>query len=162
MTDLARKNLLSQIRHFKERVQRLRQQHAPEIIIVAEEERLRHAQLRLNGWVGPIPISERAHRAVVEYERAHPPVHGPKNPNDGFGPPKVPIEVCCLHCSRTYSSAGMVFEDRFGLGEALWYCQHTDCDGIGFKFDIVPADDPICLSASCGNTTTLLVGTPRP
>lgn len=62
-----------------------------------------------------------------------------------FAPPKIPVEVHCLHCGNTYMSSEMHFVPRIGeplhegdLGD--WVCAAPGCDACGFGFDILPTD----------------------
>lgn len=67
------------------------------------------------------------------------------NPNadDGFGPPDPPVEVRCMHCCAAYQSDQMVFEQRHGMPDKLWWCPTPNCRGAGFRFDIYPTSEPM-------------------
>src|SRR5262245_24454732 len=67
--------------------------------------------------------------------------------HDPFAPPEVPVDVQCVHCGSCYRSDEMV-----SVG-GLWHCKHyPECDGVGFRFDILEVRDGQTLAAcgSCG------------
>jgi len=62
---------------------------------------------------------------------------------DPFRPPEVPIEVHCLHCGRDYDSYLIEWReeaDANGRLHGFWRCPTPGCGGMGFGFDILPAD----------------------
>ncbi|HLW68943.1 MAG TPA: hypothetical protein VKS79_26765 [Gemmataceae bacterium] len=64
-------------------------------------------------------------------------------PDDTFAPPKVPVEVGCLHCQQTYESyliEWREYTDEKGNTFGFWCCPMPGCDGKGFGFDIFPTD----------------------
>ncbi len=62
--------------------------------------------------------------------------------SDPFRPPKIPTEVHCLHCDKTYESY-LIHWEEFETDEGVrgfWCCPTPGCDGKGFGFDIFPTD----------------------
>jgi hypothetical protein len=62
---------------------------------------------------------------------------------DPFKPPPVPVEVFCLHCQSEYESyliEWRVMTDADGKTHGFWCCPTPGCGGMGFGFDIHPAD----------------------
>lgn len=63
--------------------------------------------------------------------------------SDPFGPPKIPVEVGCLHCGKTYESYLIEWREKTsadGRRSGLWCCPTPGCGGIGFGCDIFPTD----------------------
>jgi len=56
---------------------------------------------------------------------------------DCFRPPNEPCEVWCVHCGQRYSSSQIVWR-RHPDGQGFWCCPMPGCDGVGFRFDILP------------------------
>ena len=61
--------------------------------------------------------------------------------DDPFCPPAEPCRVRCLHCGREYDSSQIVW--RSGENGSFWCCPTPGCGGMGFGFDIHPADSPV-------------------
>ncbi len=61
---------------------------------------------------------------------------------DCFRPPDVPILVHCMHCNCEYESYLIKWEEVALTDRILgfWHCPTPGCDGVGFGFDILPAD----------------------
>ena len=59
-----------------------------------------------------------------------------------FGPPPVPTEVECVHCSQRYSSSQIRWMPSNWLNPdyGFWCCPMANCDGKGFLLDIWPTD----------------------
>jgi len=61
-----------------------------------------------------------------------------------MGPPKVPVEVECIHCGNVYMSDQIRWQpDPGGPGGGWWVCPMDGCDGAGFCFDIYPTDPEV-------------------
>jgi hypothetical protein len=67
----------------------------------------------------------------------------PDRDADPFAPPKIPTEVCCLHCGAEYDSyliEWRVETKADGSQEGFWCCATPGCGGVGFGFDLLPTD----------------------
>jgi hypothetical protein len=67
----------------------------------------------------------------------------PNDPTDDcFAPPKVSVEVSCMHCGEVYDSWQILWrEDNSNPHfKGHWCCPTPGCDGVGFGFDILPTD----------------------
>ena len=61
-----------------------------------------------------------------------------------MGPPKVSVEVYCLHCQCVYMSDEIRWKpDPNGPGGGWWVCPVDGCDGAGFTIDIFPTDPEV-------------------
>lgn len=65
----------------------------------------------------------------------------PEAQEDCFRPPEVPCQVICIHCEQQYSSSEIFWAQTDHGG--FWCCPVPDCGGIGFGFDIHPADSDL-------------------
>jgi hypothetical protein len=64
--------------------------------------------------------------------------------DDPMGPPKIPVEVECIHCGNTYMSDQIRWQpDPQGPDGGWWVCPIEGCDGAGFCFDIYPTDPEV-------------------
>ena len=72
------------------------------------------------------------------------PHDAPPPDDDPMGPPKVSVEVYCLHCQCVYMSDEIRWKpDPDGPGGGWWVCPMDDCDGKGFTIDIFPTDPEV-------------------
>lgn len=67
----------------------------------------------------------------------------PDKQTDVFGPPSEPIEVHCLHCNHVYMS-DLIVPVEADDGSIHYACPVPNCSGMGFGFDIHPADPTWC------------------
>jgi hypothetical protein len=65
----------------------------------------------------------------------------PEALSDAHRPPGQPVDVHCIECGRTYSSELIVWRAADKDRPAGWYCPFEPCPGIGFEFDLLPADE---------------------
>ena len=57
------------------------------------------------------------------------------NDEDPMGPPKIVVEVHCIHCGERYLSS----EIKWDEASKMWVCPVEGCGGCGYLFDIYPA-----------------------
>jgi hypothetical protein len=59
-----------------------------------------------------------------------------------LSPPKVPVEVGCIHCGQAYSSSQIRWDpvNESNPDRGFWRCPMPNCEGTGFLFDIWPTD----------------------
>ena len=72
------------------------------------------------------------------------PYDTPPPEDDPMGPPKVSVEVGCIHCGIVYMSDEIRWKpDPDGPGGGWWVCPVKRCDGAGFSIDIFPTDPEV-------------------
>jgi hypothetical protein len=68
----------------------------------------------------------------------------PTDPDsDPFAPPKIPTQVCCLHCGEEFDSYLIQWRVKTradGTQHGFWCCPTPGCDGVGFGCDLLPTD----------------------
>jgi len=72
------------------------------------------------------------------------PHDAPPPEDDPMGPPRMPVEVYCIHCGNVYMSDRIQWQpDSESFDGGTWVCPIDGCDGAGFCFDIYPTDPDI-------------------
>lgn len=62
--------------------------------------------------------------------------------SDCHAPPKEPLLVHCIECGQEYESSRIWFDTTSATADldGIWRCATPNCGGIGYGFDIFPAD----------------------